>query len=82
MTAGVLGLESYHGFLIYLILSIITSFLFYALKVAPGSLAEGRSFLDTSRYYRGAFDFWVGSLLNGLSGFVLTWTLFYGLVRA
>lgn len=66
----------------YLIFSLITTFIFYALKVAPESLSEGRSFLDTGRFYRGAFDFWIGGLLNGLSGFVLTWTLFYGLVRA
>lgn len=34
------------------------------------------------RYFRGAWEFWSGGLVEGLSGFVLTWTLFYGLVRA
>jgi hypothetical protein len=59
--------------------------LFYALRVAPTSLAPGKGNkapLDTSRYFRGAYDFWAGGLMNGFAGFVLTWTLFYGLVRA
>ena len=34
------------------------------------------------RYFRGSMEFWTGGLVEGLSGFVLTWTLFYGLVRA
>ncbi|PHH73396.1 hypothetical protein CDD82_5494 [Ophiocordyceps australis] len=80
--AGILGLESYSGFLFYLLLSTLTSLLFYALKVAPESLAEKRSLFDTGRYFHAALDFWTGGILGGLSGFVLTWTLFYGLVRA
>ncbi|KAL2207167.1 hypothetical protein CC79DRAFT_1396708 [Sarocladium strictum] len=82
VTIGILGLESYHGFIVYLILSLITTSLYYALKVAPDSLAEGRKPLDTGRYYRNAFEFWTSGAFSGLSGFVLTWTLFYGLVRA
>ncbi|KAH8177723.1 rab5-interacting protein (Rab5ip) domain-containing protein [Sarocladium implicatum] len=82
VTAGIVGLESYHGFFLYLILSVITTVLYYVLKVAPDSIAEGRKPLDTGRYYRGALDFWTGGIFSGLSGFVLTWTLFYGLVRA
>ncbi|KAM0245052.1 related to ER membrane protein complex subunit 6 [Fusarium torulosum] len=82
VTAGVLGLESYYGFLIYIVFSFITTFLFYFLKVAPESLPKGHAPLDPSRFFRGLFDFWVGGIFNGISGFVLTWTLFYGLVRA
>lgn len=37
---------------------------------------------DTSLYFRSPFELWTGGLLNGLAGFILTWTLFYGLVRA
>jgi hypothetical protein len=82
VSAGILGLESYSGFLFYLIFSIITGVLFYLVKVAPSSTREGRSLFDTGRYFRGALDFWTSGLLNGLSGYILTWTLFYGLVRA
>ncbi|GKT99314.1 er membrane protein complex subunit [Fusarium langsethiae] len=82
VTAGVLGLESYYGFLVYIVFSLITTLLFYVLKVAPESLPKGHAPLDPSRFYRGLFDFWIGGISNGISGFVLTWTLFYGLVRA
>lgn len=34
------------------------------------------------RYFRGGLELWTGGLMEGLTGFVLTWTLFYGLVRA
>ncbi|KAK3192831.1 hypothetical protein K4F52_001188 [Lecanicillium sp. MT-2017a] len=81
VTAGVLGLESYSGFLVYFVLSIITTLMFYTVQVAPESLANGRPMFDASRYFRGAFSFWTSGLFNGLSGFILTWTLFYGLVR-
>jgi ER membrane protein complex subunit 6 len=81
VTAGILGLESYSGFLLYIVLSLITTVLFYIIKVAPDSLSEGRPILDTSRFFRGAMEFWTGGIFSGLSGFVLTWTLFYGLVR-
>lgn len=82
VSAGILGLESYSGFLFYIVFSIITTILFYTFQLAPGSVAEGRSPIDTSRYYRGALDLWTGGITNGLPGFILTWTLFYGLVRA
>ncbi|KAK4043685.1 hypothetical protein C8A01DRAFT_12800 [Parachaetomium inaequale] len=86
ISAGVLGLESYAGFLYYVALSLLTAVLFYVVRVAPTSLASGgkgkKAPLDTSRYFRGAYDFWAGGLMNGFAGFVLTWTLFYGLVRA
>ncbi|KAK7418305.1 hypothetical protein QQZ08_011292 [Neonectria magnoliae] len=82
ITVGILGLESYSGFLVYFAFSCITTLLFYALRVAPESLSEGRSPLDPTRFYRGAFDFWLSGAFGGISGFILTWTLFYGLVRA
>jgi hypothetical protein len=80
--AGILGLESYAGFVAYLVLYTLTTLLFYALQVAPDSLAAGKAPLDTSRYFRSVVEFWASGLLGGLSGFILTWTLFYGLVRA
>ncbi|OHF01368.1 hypothetical protein CORC01_03401, partial [Colletotrichum orchidophilum] len=82
VAAGILGLESYNGFLFYLIFSFITAGLFYILRIAPESTSAGLPFLSTSRYFKGPFDFWTSGLLGGLSGFILTWTLFYGLVRA
>jgi len=82
--AGILGLESYPGFLFYLIFSLITSALVYAFRVRPGiikeSKAQGKS--GMRRYFRSSMELWTGGLFEGLSGFVLTWTLFYGLVRA
>lgn len=82
VSAGILGLESYSGFLFYVILSTITTLLFYTVQVAPESLAEKRPVFDTGRYFHGALDFWTSGIFGGLSGFILTWTLFYGLVRA
>ncbi|KAI1330285.1 Rab5-interacting protein-domain-containing protein [Xylariaceae sp. FL0255] len=80
--AGILGLESYSGFLFYILFSLLTSLLFYAVRIAPTSLKAGHSALDTSRYFRSPFEFWTGGLIGGLAGYILTWTLFYGLVRA
>jgi hypothetical protein len=82
VSAGILGLESYSGFLFYLVFSLLTAVLFYVLRVAPTSLAGGKAPLDTGRYFRSPFEFWAGGLMNGLAGYILTWTLFYGLVRA
>lgn len=81
ITAGILGLESYPGFLFYLVLSAATILLFHALRVAPDARAAGLGSLDTSRYFRTAFSFWGSGFMAGLPGFVLTWTLFYNLVR-
>lgn len=81
VTAGIIGLESYAGFILYVVLSIVTTTLFYFIQVAPDSLAEGKAVFDTRRFFRGSMDFWTGGIFSGLSGFVLTWTLFYGLVR-
>ncbi|TDZ73142.1 ER membrane protein complex subunit 6 [Colletotrichum trifolii] len=82
VAAGILGLESYSGFLFYFILSFATIFLVYIFRIAPQSTAAGLPLLNTSRYFRGSLDFWTSGLFGGLPGFILTWTLFYGLVRA
>ncbi|KAI0103741.1 Rab5-interacting protein-domain-containing protein [Nemania sp. FL0031] len=80
--AGILGLESYSGFFFYFIFTLLTTALFYTIRVAPTSLKAGQPMLDTSRYFRSSYEFWTGGLFGGLAGYILTWTLFYGLVRA
>lgn len=82
--AGILGLESYPGFLFYLFFTLLTSTLVYAFRVRPGIIQEGKSqgASGIQRYFNGSLELWTGGLVEGLSGFVLTWTLFYGLVRA
>jgi hypothetical protein len=73
VAAGTLGLESYAGFIFYILASLMVSVLLFALKTEgnPGKY-----------FYRPLSDLWLGEVFGGLSGFVLTWTLFYGLVRA
>ncbi|KAH6638460.1 Rab5-interacting protein-domain-containing protein [Boeremia exigua] len=73
VAAGTLGLESYPGFVFYLVASLAVSVLLFALK------AEGQ---PGKYYYKPLGDMWLGDVFGGLSGFVLTWTLFYGLLRA
>jgi hypothetical protein len=79
-----LGLESYPGFLFYFFFSLLTTLLVYAFRVRPGIIKEAQSGSSPGmqRYFRGGMELWTGGLIEGLSGFVLTWTLFYGLVRA
>ncbi|OBT62993.1 hypothetical protein VE03_07628 [Pseudogymnoascus sp. 23342-1-I1] len=78
IAAGILGLESYPGFLFYALLTFLTSALVYVFRVRSTAAAE----LDTTRYFISGWTLWTGGLIDGLSGFVLTWTLVYGLVRA
>lgn len=33
-------------------------------------------------FFQSTLGFWTAGLMDGASGFVLTWTLVYGLVRA
>ncbi|KAF2465046.1 uncharacterized protein BDR25DRAFT_306899 [Lindgomyces ingoldianus] len=73
VAAGTLGLESYPGFIFYLVGTLIVSSLVFALR-ADGKPAE--------YFHRPLGDLWGGDVFSGLSSFVLTWTLFYGLVRA
>jgi hypothetical protein len=73
VAAGTLGLESYPGFIFYLLGTLVVSLLLFALKT------EGK---PEKYFYKPLGDMWMGEVFGGLSGFVLTWTLFYGLVRA
>jgi hypothetical protein len=73
VAAGTLGLESYPGFIFYLIGTLIVSFLLFTFKT------DGK---PSAYFYQPIGDLWLGDVFGGLSGFVLTWTLFYGLVRA
>jgi hypothetical protein len=82
IAAGILGLESYAGFLFYFVFTLLSAVLFYAFRVAPSSKAAGHGLFDTSRYFRSSLQFWTGGLSKGFAGYILTWTLFYGLIRA
>jgi hypothetical protein len=66
-------LESYPGFIFYLVGTLIVSALIFVVRT------EGK---PGDYFYRPFGDLWGGEVFGGLSGFVLTWTLFYGLVRA
>jgi len=71
--AGTLGLESYPGFLFYLVGSLLVSGLIMFLR------ADGKP----ARYFHSPIgDLWIGDLFNSAMSFVLTWTLFYGILRA
>ncbi|MCJ1468482.1 hypothetical protein MMC07_007111 [Pseudocyphellaria aurata] len=73
VASGILGLESYLGFLFYLLGTFVVSALIFVV------LAESRP----ARYFQNPLtELWTAELLGGLSSFVLTWTLFYGLIRA
>jgi len=73
IASGILGLESYAGFAFYLIGTFFVSCLIW------GFLAKGKQ----EDYFQGAWsELWAGDVLGGGMSFVLTWTLFYGLVRA
>jgi ER membrane protein complex subunit 6 len=73
IAAGVLGLESWPGFLFYLLLSFLTSFLFYLLRTDSK---------PAKYFYSPIMDMWIGDVAGGMMGYVLTWTLFFGVVRS
>jgi hypothetical protein len=73
VAAGILGLESFPGFLFYALGSLVVSLLIFSLRAN----AQAKSY-----FHAPISDMWVGDLFGGLMSFVLTWTLFYGLVRA
>jgi len=54
----------------------------YALRVRPAIIQDASGEADMKLFFGGSMELWTGGLIEGLSGFVLTWTLFYGLVRA
>jgi hypothetical protein len=66
-------LESYPGFAFYFLGTFIVSILLFVMR------AEGK---PSAYFHKPLGDLWGGEVFNGLSSFVLTWTLFYGLVRA
>jgi ER membrane protein complex subunit 6 len=73
VAAGTLGLESYPGFVFYLVGSLLVSILISLLR------ADGKP----QAYFQSPLgDLWVGDVFSSLMSFVLTWTLFYGIVRA
>jgi len=80
--AGILGLESYPGFLFYFAFSLFTTLLLYVMRVLPCRASAKSGAPTTDLFFASPWSFWSAGLLDGLSGFVLTWTLFYGLVRA
>jgi len=73
VAAGTLGLESFPGFLFYALGSLVVSLLLFSLRAN----AQAKSY-----FHSPVADLWIGDLFGGLMSFVLTWTLFYGLVRA
>ena len=73
VAAGVLGLESLQGFLFYFLGTIFISQLISSL------LAKS----EPDRFFESRWSgLWGKDVFGGLSSFVLTWTLFYGLVRS
>ncbi|KAK7203211.1 Rab5-interacting protein-domain-containing protein [Myxozyma melibiosi] len=70
--AGILGLESYFGFLFYFAGTAYVSLLMFFI-LAKGKPAE---FFTSPSYV------WTGNAFTGLTSFVLTWTMLYGLVDA
>lgn len=73
VASGILGLESYLGFLFYLLGTLVVSALIFVV------LAES----CPNRYFQSPLaELWGAEVVGGLSSFVLTWTLFYGLIRA
>ncbi|KAH8145935.1 uncharacterized protein LAJ45_10077 [Morchella importuna] len=73
VAAGILGLESYWGFIFYLVGSCVVSAFMVALNTG------GRP----ERYFRGKSEIWTTEVVSGssMAGFILTWTLFFGLLR-
>ena len=94
IASGILGLESYSGFIFYFLGTLFVSLLVWLLRAEglglsgqrPQRPKEDRQGSSGQRLYfeNPIWELWMGGneLLGGLSSFVLTWTLFYGLVRA
>ncbi|KAF3911196.1 hypothetical protein AA313_de0209988 [Arthrobotrys entomopaga] len=72
IAAGILGLESYSGFLFYLLGTLFVSFLIITFPMGG----------KPDVYVRGGWkDVMLADVTGGVMGYVLTWTLFFGLVR-
>ncbi|KAI9698132.1 MAG: hypothetical protein M1836_004134 [Candelina mexicana] len=103
IAAGILGLESWPGFLFYFLGTLFISLLVWVLRAEGLARLGGSGRRSTGeersrqkgqkekmgdkgrggKYFRGGLLEIMGSeVLEGLSSFVLTWTLFFGLVRA
>jgi len=72
VAAGTLGLESYLGFAFYIVGTLLVSVLLFLFRT------EGN---PKRFFFKPVADFWIGDVFGGAMSFVLTWTLFYGLVR-
>ncbi|CCC06486.1 unnamed protein product [Sordaria macrospora k-hell] len=80
ISAGILGLESYSGFLFYIFFSFLTSLLMYIIRVAPSTFPKeykdnkgtdnglGSGVGGVNKYFRGGFEFWAGGIMNGFAG--------------
>ncbi|ORY87726.1 Rab5-interacting protein-domain-containing protein [Protomyces lactucae-debilis] len=84
LVAGVLGLTGFTGFALFLAGSIAVSLCIYALRMPEVADAKtisrhGRA----TRYLGDPWSLWLGvvSGSGGLPTYLLTWTLFYGLVH-
>ncbi|KAL7273609.1 hypothetical protein RUND412_003513 [Rhizina undulata] len=73
IAAGILGLESYTGFIFYLLGTLLVSLLMVVFLTGN----------KPSSYFQSSKDVWTIEAFGGssLSSFILTWTLFFGLVR-
>lgn len=71
VVAGTLGLTSWAGFLFYALSSLLVSALVF------GLLAHGRP----REFVKPAWTLGTAHVLSGISSYMLTWTLFYGLVH-
>ncbi|KAI9825769.1 MAG: hypothetical protein M1826_006871 [Phylliscum demangeonii] len=96
IAAGILGLEAYAGFGFYLLGTVLVSALVWALLAdgtpgryfgTPASMSRRTTTASADDANADAdvgagWQLWTEEVVGGLSSFVLTWTLFYGLVRA
>lgn len=71
VVAGTLGLTSWLGFAFYALATLTVTLLIYVV------LAEGRP----ASYVRPAWSIWDSQSIAGITSYMLTWTLFYGLVH-
>ena len=73
IASGILGLESYAGFLFYVAFTTFVSVLIWSL------MCKGKQ----DAYFQAPLsELWSGDLMGSALGFVLFWTAAYGIVRA
>ncbi|KAG0150694.1 hypothetical protein CROQUDRAFT_72568 [Cronartium quercuum f. sp. fusiforme G11] len=71
--AGILGLKNHYGFIFYLLSSLLISTLIHLSNLIR---SPSKSILFNSNK-----TIWSSSLIDNLFGYILWWTLFYGLVH-